>query len=100
MGRTCTVCSHPERAEIDRALLAGETKRTIAARYGLSATAVQNHKAHVPPALAKAHEAKEVARADSLLGMVRSQYDRALRHIDASERVLKQAKRSKNRRHM
>ncbi len=94
----CTVCAHPERAAIDAAVLAGGSKRAVATQYGLSAEAVQRHKAHIPPALAKAHEAKEVARADSLLGMVRSQYDRALRHIDASEQVLKQAKRSKNRR--
>lgn len=98
MPRTCTICSHPERTAIEKALLAGTSLRDIARRFGTTKDALDRHKAHIPPALAKSHEAKEVARADTLLAMVRSQYDRALRHIEAAERVLKQARRSKNRR--
>lgn len=98
MPRTCTICSHPERTAIEKALLAGKANRRVAAQFGITEQAVRRHAEHIPPKLAKSHEAKEVARADTLLAMVRSQYDRALRHIEAAERVLKQARRSKNRR--
>jgi hypothetical protein len=45
MPRTCTVCSHQERIEIDRALLAGESSnRRIAAQYGVGERAIRDHK--------------------------------------------------------
>lgn len=98
MPRTCTICSHPERTAIEKALIAGDTYRSIAVQHSVTTQALLRHKEHIPPKLARSHEAKEVARADTLLAMVRSQYDRASRHIEAAERVLKQARRSKNRR--
>ena len=69
MPRRCTVCQHPERAAIDRALVRGEPTRGLAARYGsVSREALWRHKEdHLPQALAKAQEASEVARADDLL---------------------------------
>lgn len=49
MGRACTICTHSKRAEIDKALVAGASKRTVADRFGLSQTAVQHHKTtHLP----------------------------------------------------
>jgi hypothetical protein len=39
MPMTCTVCAHPERKAIDKALVAGAAKRRIAADYGLPAGA-------------------------------------------------------------
>ncbi len=67
MPRTCTVCTHSERAEIDQALLAGEPFRNIAKRYGTSPPALFRHrKADIPATLAKAKEAAEEATADSL----------------------------------
>ena len=55
MARTCTVCSHPDRAEIDRALVGGEPCAAVAARYRteLGRMAVQRHRGeHVPELLA------------------------------------------------
>jgi hypothetical protein len=73
MPRTCTVCSHSERAEIDAALLAGAALRNIAERFGTSPTSVYRHKQeHIAPALAKAAEAGEVANGDSLLAKLRA----------------------------
>ena len=41
----CAVCSHPDRAAIDAVLLQGELSlRTIAARYGLSASTLYRHR--------------------------------------------------------
>lgn len=67
MPRTCTICTHERRADIDAALLNGEALRNIAQRYGTSATALHRHKDHLPGQLAKAHAAAEVAQADTLL---------------------------------
>jgi transposase-like protein len=67
MPRTCTICNHPRRDAIDLALLAGESFRNIAQRFGTSATALHRHKDHLPGQLAKAHEAAEVVKADTLL---------------------------------
>ena len=73
MPRTCTICTHEQRAEIDRALVAGEPFRNIAERFGTSATALTRHKAeHLPVKLAQAREAKEVAQASTLLDEVRA----------------------------
>jgi hypothetical protein len=48
MPRTCTVCTHLQRAAVDTALGRGEDAfRTIADRFGLSATALKRHKAGV-----------------------------------------------------
>ncbi len=87
MPRTCTVCAHPERETIDRALVAGEPSRQIAARYGsLSRPAIQRHgENHLPATLLKASEAEEVARADDLLFQVRDLQEHALNILDKAE---------------
>jgi hypothetical protein len=61
----CTVCDHPERRAIDKALALGqEAKRTIAHRHGLSHYAVLRHEdEHLPARLAKAQEATDVRAA-------------------------------------
>ncbi len=86
MGRRCTVCTHPKRDEIDRALIAGEPYRDIARRYGLSKDALRRHREHIPKELARSREAEEVARADELLGQVQELRDRALSILDKAER--------------
>ena len=70
MPRTCTICMHSDRSEIDAALVAGEAFRNIAERTGTSATALVRHKGdHIPARLAKA-EAAEATQADDLLGQL------------------------------
>ncbi len=80
MPRRCTVCAHPEREAINKALVAGEPYRSVANRYdSLSQAAVQRHEVnHIPATLAKAKEAKEVAHADNLLGQVRALQSKTL----------------------
>jgi len=73
MPRTCTICTNPDRAAIDRALVAGDAYRTIAQRYGTSATALHRHKAdHLPAKLAQAAAATQTADAIDLLSEVRA----------------------------
>jgi len=49
MPRTCTVCAHPQRTGIDRALVGGASNRSIALHFGVSHMAVQRHRAHLAP---------------------------------------------------
>ncbi len=45
MPRTCTICGHPKRAEIDKALRDGEeSNRRIAARFGVAEASIRRHK--------------------------------------------------------
>jgi hypothetical protein len=72
MPRTCTACSHPERGDIDAALVAGETLRDIARRFRVGKDVVARHKeAHLPGLLVKAREVEEIADADTLLSRLR-----------------------------
>jgi hypothetical protein len=43
----CTVCNHPSRAEIDRALINGVPLRTLAATHSLSSSALFRHTRHI-----------------------------------------------------
>jgi hypothetical protein len=77
MAAKCTICSHPEREAIDRALVEGESLRSILERCSTSSDPIamgslHRHKSnnHVPQQLAKAQEAKEVSAADDLIGHV------------------------------
>ena len=87
MPRRCTVCAHPEVGAINKALVAGESDRKLAARYGsLSRPAIQRHADnHLPASLAKAKEAEEIAHADDLLGDVRTLQARTLAILGAAE---------------
>jgi transposase-like protein len=87
MSRTCTICSHENRAKIDRALVSRSASyRDIAGQYGVSKTAVSRHtKEHLPQLLAKAHEAEEAARADELLTDVRRIQARTLLALRRAE---------------
>lgn len=69
MAQLCSICTHPQRAEIDQAILAGTPLRNIAKQYSVSATALHRHKknSHIEQQLVKAEEAKEIATADQLL---------------------------------
>ncbi len=89
MPRTCTICTHPERAAIDRVLVATASPiRDIAGRHELSKSAVWRHGAeHIPETLAKAREAGDVAHADDLLAQVRHLQGRAQSILDAAEQA-------------
>lgn len=71
MARSCSVCGHKRRQEIDKALLAGEPLLALSRQYGLSRDALRRHQgSHLPAAAAKAQEAAEVVHGDSLLGQL------------------------------
>ena len=77
MPRRCTICIHPERHEIDKALVGGGTYRQIAESHGLSTSSLFRHKQdHLPAHLAKA---AEIVGTDDALDVVQQ-----LRAINAA----------------
>ena len=86
------MCIHPHHETIERALLAGESYRNIADRFGTSKTALVRHRgAHLPKALVKARDEQGVLRGDRLLNGVRTGEDRAESLYVAAETILKRA---------
>jgi hypothetical protein len=86
MPRSCTVCEHPEREAIDRALVGDASNRSVASLYDVSEAAVRRHKGnHLPAKLVMAEKASEVAQAESLLAQVRDLQARTLAILEAAE---------------
>jgi hypothetical protein len=84
--RECTVCAHPDRAEIDEALVGGASNRSVASLYDVSEAAVRRHKAnHLPAKLVMAQAAEEVAQADDLLAQMQDLQRRTLAILEAAE---------------
>ena len=87
MPRACTICTHADRAAIDLMLVNGTPYRNIAERFGTSVSALTRHKSdHLPSSLARAHEAEEVAQADSLLDQIKHLQQITLRILSAAEK--------------
>ena len=86
MPRQCTICTHPQRDEIDAELVRGVAFRIIAERFGTSATALFRHRSdHIAALLAEAHEA-DVERADDLLAQLRGLQARTMKILDTAEK--------------
>lgn len=94
MARSCSLCSHPRRAEIDAALVAGATLDVVVTHFGLpSRSAVQRHRAghvgraltfHLPPGnAAPGHSGLPAAAQDSSSALNRL-FERALTETDRS----------------
>jgi hypothetical protein len=68
MGRRCTVCDHPSRADIDRQLASGVSLRKTAESFGISASAALRHRRrHLAPQLARSLEEVRAGRAAELV---------------------------------
>jgi hypothetical protein len=81
--RTCTVCSHAKRKEIDGAILAGNSERSIAKRYGATSAAVHRHKVKcASTALEKAAEEQTW----TITGQMRDLCFRAARTLEKAEK--------------
>ena len=67
MAQICTICRHQKRAEIDHALLNGESLRTLAARTGTSSTALHRHrKSHIAAGMVSSKQVADEVSADTL----------------------------------
>ena len=86
MPRTCTICRHEERHEIDVALVRRDPYRDIARRFFVSRPALARHaKEHLPALLIKANSVDEATHAEDLLREVRDLQHRALIILDKAE---------------
>ena len=72
MAQACSICTHPQRAEIDQAIVSGGPNRRIAAQYGVSENAIRRHKknGHIPEQIAKAAKKKEIKQAGEIKAVV------------------------------
>jgi hypothetical protein len=71
MPRTCSICRHPRKGDINQALVDGGTYRSISKEFDVSPPALLRHKKdHLPASLVRAREAREAASADALLADV------------------------------
>jgi hypothetical protein len=91
-GRPCSVCSHAERADIERRLLAGEALRKVSARTGTTIQSLTRHRDnHMSRSVAAAadRERQEVAETHdaSLLDQVRDLHKKALALMAQSYRA-------------
>lgn len=69
MARTCTICSHSERDDIDLAIVSGQSQRAVAAAFRVSHDAIRRHAAnHVSSDLHVAAKRHDDLRADNLIG--------------------------------
>ncbi len=86
MPRTCTVCRHANRADINKALVARTPFRDIARQHSVSKDAlIRHHDDHLPASLLKAQAAREAADADALLAQVVDLRDKALGILEKAE---------------
>lgn len=82
----CSICAHPQRDEIDRAIVGGGSERGIAKRFGVSSAAVHRHKRnHLAPSLIETHNAEVTARNEGLLGQMADLTRRTLSLLAAAE---------------
>lgn len=91
MPRSCTVCTHPDREEIDRELVGGEASfRNIAERFSVSVAALHRHKAdHVPEALRRARASQEQDDAIDVMAELKRCFERVNLLFDACDRWLR-----------
>lgn len=87
MGRTCTICTHPEREAIEAALIGQRPYRDIALQYGVGVMALHRHRKHLSERVLKAKEAKEQLSASRLLRDLSALQGKALSVLAQAERA-------------
>ena len=103
MGMSCTICRHPQKDDIDTALMGTDTIRNISALYDVSTGALQRHKKdHLIDKLAEVQKAREdalkgfrekvavnaqtdLSRADDLLSQVHDLRQKAVSLLNQAE---------------
>ena len=87
MPRTCSICGHPAREQIDAELLEGKPFRELANRFGTSSAALFRHRqTHIQDRLQKLHDVEEISKAKTLLEQIDELKVKARQILDAAER--------------
>jgi len=88
MPRTCIVCNHANRSEIDESLVDGTSYRSVAKRFDIGESAVFRHqKSHLAKSMVRAKEAVQAADAGKLL-------DRVMRLLHDARRLTRLAEKA------
>jgi hypothetical protein len=86
MPRICTICTHPDRIAIDKAVVSQAPNRQIASLHGVSESAVRRHaRSHLPKTLVVATQVEAVTNADDLLAQVQRFQREALGVLEAAK---------------
>lgn len=87
MPRRCTICTHPQRREIELAVAAKRPFRDIASRYGITKTSLARHVSagHVTAAVLQRSREREQRLAEDVLDQLQALRDRALAMLDQVE---------------
>lgn len=86
MPQTCSICRSPRRKAVDAALVAGESLRSIAKRFGTSQSAVFRHRKNdLSPALIRANQDRESEHAEGLINQMQSLLAKTLAILDKAE---------------
>ena len=102
---TCTVCRHPKRKAIDKALIAGDPEYSIANRFAVSRDAVHRHKAKGHAGIRRAmervrakREAENDRQADEVAARVEtdSLVVQLRKLIAEAQSIAKEARRTRN----
>ena len=89
MPRKSTICIHPKKKAIDKAIASGEAIRKIAEQYGISVTVLWRYaNKQFPKQLAKATEVKQIADADKIQLIIEDKMSRIDKLINAAEVAL------------
>jgi replicative superfamily II helicase len=88
----CSICSHPDRLEIEREMVSGTgSLRDIAGRFKTSKTALSRHRAHISECISATVEAQALARSGTLLEDVHAGRARAEKLYQAAVSILENA---------
>jgi hypothetical protein len=73
MPQICTICTHPERAAIEQAMVGDQPNRAIARQWRVSKDAVARHKEeHLPARVVKAQEATDLRQALDVVAQLKT----------------------------
>jgi len=86
MAGKSKILSHPNRVDIDRALIENESLRDIARRFGLKKDAILRYKhSHFPERLAKADELKEIGSVSERIEQIEELATKARKYMQTAE---------------
>lgn len=86
MPRSCNVCSHERRDDIDKSLVEGVSLSSIWEAYGITEDSLARHRDnHLSATLVQAYEAREIARGEDLLTQMKDLQAITLRTLKAAE---------------
>jgi CRISPR/Cas system CMR subunit Cmr4 (Cas7 group RAMP superfamily) len=86
MPRRCSVCIHPDRQQIDQAIVSGNSYRTVAQQFTISRDAVVRHRRHLSVAVSKPLGSDEICPSETLLGQLEELRSEAQRLKQKAER--------------